>query len=249
MSSTSSTSSTSSLGRRAYLPARILRWRSAKDDSISRSAAYEHPFIVRFCHWLNTIALFIMAGSGLQIFMAFPSFGAKIPQHDLVHIPSKLTIGGWLGGAIQWHMTFAWVYIATGVIYVLYQIFSGNYRQTLFTPRDIKGMWPMTRFYFFRGPKPETEESYNPLQKFAYTFVILLGILSVWTGLVLYKPVQFSALAWLLGGFHMARIWHFVVLWLFVLFVIGHLIMVILHGWNNFVSMLTGWKRNPEYLP
>jgi hypothetical protein len=30
---------------------------------------------------------------------------------------------------------------------------------------------------------------------------------------------------------------------------LGHLIMVILHGWNNFTSMLTGWKRNPEYLP
>jgi hypothetical protein len=30
---------------------------------------------------------------------------------------------------------------------------------------------------------------------------------------------------------------------------LGHLVMVILHGWNNFMSMLTGWKRNPEYLP
>jgi len=24
-------------------------------------------------------------------------------------------------------------------------------------------------------------------------------------------------------------------------------VMVVLHGWNNFVSMLTGWKRDPEY--
>jgi hypothetical protein len=24
---------------------------------------------------------------------------------------------------------------------------------------------------------------------------------------------------------------------------------VILHGWNNFVSMLTGWKKDPEYDP
>jgi hypothetical protein len=24
---------------------------------------------------------------------------------------------------------------------------------------------------------------------------------------------------------------------------------VILHGWNNFVSMLTGWKTDPEYPP
>jgi len=26
------------------------------------------------------------------------------------------------------------------------------------------------------------------------------------------------------------------------------LIMVVLHGWNNFISMLTGWKKNPEYV-
>jgi hypothetical protein len=24
-------------------------------------------------------------------------------------------------------------------------------------------------------------------------------------------------------------------------------VMVVLHGWNNFVSMLTGWKKDPEY--
>jgi thiosulfate reductase cytochrome b subunit len=30
-------------------------------------------------------------------------------------------------------------------------------------------------------------------------------------------------------------------------FVPGHLIMVALHGWDNFVSIFTGWKRHPEY--
>jgi thiosulfate reductase cytochrome b subunit len=34
-----------------------------------------------------------------------------------------------------------------------------------------------------------------------------------------------------------------------VLFLVGHLVMVVLHGWNNFMSMLSGWKRDPEYLP
>ena len=48
-------------------------------------AVYEHPFVVRLCHWLNTVSLFVMVGSGLQIFRAFPSFGAKIPQKDLLH--------------------------------------------------------------------------------------------------------------------------------------------------------------------
>ncbi len=44
---------------------------------------------------------------------------------------------------------------ATGLIYLGYQIFSGNYRQVLFTHRDIPGVWPMVKHYFFFGPKPE----------------------------------------------------------------------------------------------
>jgi Ni/Fe-hydrogenase b-type cytochrome subunit len=211
--------------------------------------AYEHPWAVRFCHWLNTVSLFVMAASGLRIFRAFPSFGPKIPESDLLHVPGSLTLGGWLGGGLQWHMTFAWIYVATGVFYFGYQILSGNYRQFLFVLKDLPGVWPMIRHYFFFGRKPAQTEVYNPLQKMAYTSAILLGLLSILTGIVLYNPVQFSFLASLMGGFHWARVWHFCVLCTLLLFVLGHLIMVILHGWSNFTSMLTGWKRDPEYLP
>jgi Ni/Fe-hydrogenase b-type cytochrome subunit len=211
--------------------------------------AYEHPWVVRFSHWLNTVSLFVMAGSGLQIFRAFPSFGPKIPQRDLLIVPKSLALGGWLGGALQWHMTFAWIYVATGALYVAFQVFSGNFRQSLFVRKDLAGVWPMIRHYFFFGRKPAKREVYNPLQKMAYTSAIALGLLSVLTGIILYNPVQFSFLALLMGGFHLARLWHFCVLCALLLFVLGHLVMVILHGWNNFMSMLTGWKRSSEYLP
>ena len=56
-------------------------------------------------------------------------------------------------------------------------------------------------------------------------------------------------LASLMGGFHYARIWHFAVMWAILFFIFGHLVMVVLHGWNNFVSMLTGWKKDPDYTP
>src|ERR1700694_2179244 len=69
-------------------------------------AVYEHPFVVRLCHWVNAVSLFVMAGSGLQIFRAFPSFGAKIPQKDLLNWPKAFALGGVLGGALQWHLTF-----------------------------------------------------------------------------------------------------------------------------------------------
>jgi Ni,Fe-hydrogenase I cytochrome b subunit len=54
-------------------------------------------------------------------------------------------------------------------------------------------------------------------------------------------------LAFLFGGFHVTRLWHFTAMCGFLTFIPGHLIMVVLHGWANFYSMLSGWKREPEY--
>ena len=56
-------------------------------------AVYEHPYIVRLCHWVNTVALFVLVGSGLQIFRAFPSFGAKIPEKELLELAESLGAG------------------------------------------------------------------------------------------------------------------------------------------------------------
>ena len=225
----------------------VIEVESAKGGD-TRLAAREHPWVVRFTHWVNAVSLFVMVGSGLQIFRAFPSFGAKIPQKDLLNWPKAYAIGGWLGGGLQWHLSFLWIYVASGLFYLAYEIFSGNYRQVLFVPSDIKGVWPMARHYFLFGPKPAATEAYNPLQKMAYTSAIGLGVLSVLTGLAVWKPVQFSWLAWLMGGFHLARLWHFLVMWGILFFLFGHLVMVVLHGWNNFISMLTGWKQDPDYI-
>ena len=217
-------------------------------ETAVRAPVYEHPWAVRFCHWANAVSMAVMAMSGLQIFSAFPSFGAKIPQADLIErIPEAVRLGGWLGGALQWHFTFMWVFAATALLYVVSQIVSGRFRTVLFTPRDLPGVWPMVRHYFLFGPKPPATGQYNPLQKLAYTSTIGFGALSLVTGLVMYKPVQFSALGWLLGGYHTARLLHFLAMCGVLAFIPGHLIMVALHGWDNFLSMITGWKRHPEY--
>src|SRR5262249_13244001 len=152
----------------------------------------------------------VLIGSGLQIFTAFPSFGAKIPEADLFDVPAALRLGGWLAGALMWHFTFMWFFVAAGAAYLAYQFVSGRYRMVLFTPADVPGGWPMVQHYLLLRAKPHLSGPYNPLQKLAYTTTILLGIASVLTGLVLFNPVQFSTLAWLMGGFHRARLWHFI---------------------------------------
>src|ERR1700691_5764188 len=203
-------------------------------------AAYEHPLAIRITHWVNAISLFVMITSGLRIFRAFPSLRPKIPEKILLDIPKSLTLGGWLGGALQWHFTFMWFFAVSGIIYLLFQIFSGHYRTMLFMPRDISGVWPMARHYFLFGPKPPAMGQYNPVQKLAYTSTVGLGALSLLTGMVMYKPTQFSWLAFLFGGFHLTRIWHFAAMCGFLAFIPGHLIMVALHGWANFFSMFSG---------
>jgi len=232
----------------AARPAPVAAAQPPAEESLALvRAAYEHPLPIRITHWVNAVSLFVMVASGLRIFRAFPTFGPKIPERVLLDIPKSLTIGGWLGGALQWHFTFMWFFAASGVLYLAYQFLSGHYRTVLFTAKDISGVWPMARHYFLFGPKPPVTGQYNPLQKLAYTSTIGFGVLSLLTGVVLYKPAQFSALAWLLGGFHLTRLWHFAAMCGFLAFIPGHLIMVVLHGWSTFVSMLSGWKREPEY--
>jgi Ni/Fe-hydrogenase b-type cytochrome subunit len=208
----------------------------------------EHPWLVRFTHWLNAVTLLVMIMSGLQIYMAFPSFGSKIPQEDFLHFPDLMRLGGWLGGALQWHFSFAWIFTLTGIAYVIYLFAGGHWRRVIFLPKDVSGLWPMVRHYFLFKPKPEQTEPYNPLQKLAYTSTILFGVLAVVTGVLLYQPSQFAFVGWLLGGFGMIRIYHFAAMIGLLSFIPGHLLMVALHGWNNLNSMLTGWKRGPDYL-
>jgi Ni/Fe-hydrogenase b-type cytochrome subunit len=217
---------------------------------VSRPAVYEHPWAVRFCHWAASVSVVVLAMSGLQIFSAFPSFGAKIPEVDLIErVPEVVRLGGWLGGALQWHFTFMWIFAAGALLYGGFQVTSGHFRTVLFTPRDRHGVWPMVRHYFLFGPRPRVTGQYNALQKLAYTGTLALGLLSLLTGLVMYKPVQLSILGWLFGGYQTTRLLHFIAMCGLIAFIPGHLVMVALHGRDNVASMITGWKRRPEYGP
>src|SRR5262249_30088715 len=157
-------------------------------------------------------------------------------------VPSWMSFGGWLGGALQLHFTFMWLFMGIGLVYIVFQIVSRNYRQVLFVRSDLRGVWPVFRHHFLFQPKPRIVESYNALRKLTYTLVILLGSVSVITGAALYKPVQLSWLVALLGGFRWVRLEHFIAMMCFLSFIPGHMLMVVIHGWSNFASMFSGWK-------
>ena len=193
-----------------------------------------HPLLIRIAHWVNALAILVMVMSGWKIYNASPLF-------DFV-FPAELTLGGWLAGALQWHFAAMWVLVLNGMIYLAYGIFSGHLRRRMLpiSPRALFGDVANA----LRGRLAHDDLSvYNAAQKAAYLGAILLAIALVLSGLAIWKPVQFYALASLMGDYEGARLLHFFCMAGLVLFVLVHVVMVLLVP-KTFLTMITGKLKN-----
>jgi thiosulfate reductase cytochrome b subunit len=189
-----------------------------------------HPMWLRICHWLNALAMLVMVASGWRIYNASPLFNFTFP--------AELTLGGWLGGALQWHFAGMWLFGINGVVYLLINIFSGRLKRKFWplSPRELIKDFVAA----LRGKLAHEDLSqYNTVQKLAYLFVIFDGIILVCSGLVIWKSVQFPLLRELLGGYDNARFIHFYAMSGMVGFVVIHLIMVALVP-KTLLAMLRG---------
>lgn len=178
-----------------------------------------HPAWLRATHWLNALAVVILATSGWRIYNAAPFFDFKFAK--------AITLGGWLAGAIQWHFAAMWLLAANGLVYLLCNAGTGRLRAKFFplSPRAILA----DLLAALRGQLSHADpRRYNAVQRAAYLFVIVDGVVLVLSGLVLWKSVQFPILRELLGGYEAARRVHFFAMAALVAFVMVHLAMVAL---------------------
>ncbi|WP_425334864.1 cytochrome b/b6 domain-containing protein [Myxococcus stipitatus] len=206
------------------------------------------PWPIRVAHWVNVPLLIIMAGSGLQILVAYPMLGPRGRPYGWYPFqgtppPEWARLGDWLAGARQWHFAFGGFLALNGLLYLLYLAFSGEWRRRLFFPRrDTRNAVDTLAYYLRLRKQPPPQGLYNGLQRLAYTSALLLGILAVFSGLTLYKPVQLGALTTVLGGYDSARALHLLALALLALFTVGHVILVLLHP-RSLVEMVTGGRK------
>jgi thiosulfate reductase cytochrome b subunit len=192
-----------------------------------------HPLVVRITHWVNAFAILIMVASGWRIYNASP----LVP----FRIPNELTLGGWLAGALQWHFAAMWLLVLNGIVYVTYGIVSGHFKRKLLpvTPRAI--------FHdvleALRGKLAHEDLSvYNAAQRAAYLAIILCLVVLFFSGLAIWKPVQFQEIAAIMGEYEGARFLHFGAMALLVLIVLVHIVMVILVP-RTLPTMITGRAR------
>lgn len=177
-----------------------------------------HPWPLRVMHWLNVVAIITLIGSGWQIYNASPFLPLTFPEWA--------TIGGWLGGAIAWHLAAIWLLMLNGLAYLIWGFASGHFRQKLWpvSPRAV--LHDALAALQFR--LPHQVGVYNAVQRLLYLGVIALGILAVLSGLAVWKPVQLWPLSDLFGGFFLSRVVHFIAMTGIVLFLAIHLLLIAL---------------------
>jgi thiosulfate reductase cytochrome b subunit len=135
------------------------------------------------------------------------------------------------------HFLAAWFFVVTGLIYIVASVGSGHlWRHLVPRARELapRRLWQDIATHL-RLPMPPARGGppYGPLQKLSYAIVVLIALpLMLLTGLAMSPAITAAhpGLLDLFGGSQSARTIHFFGFTALVLFLIGHVTMVVLTG-------------------
>lgn len=178
-----------------------------------------HPVAIRIMHWIGVYAMGCMIFSGWEIYNASPSLPFLFPRWT--------GLGGWLGGALAWHLSAMWLLFADGIAYLVYGFASGHFRRDLTPPYPTDVVHDLIAALRFR--LPHQMGHYNAVQRVLYAGVIVAIMLQVVTGFSIWKPVQLGWLTGVFGGYPIARGIHLLIMFGIVLFVLVHVTLVAIH--------------------
>jgi thiosulfate reductase cytochrome b subunit len=179
-----------------------------------KTIVHKHPLAVRWFHWINFPVLALMIWSGILIYWANSVYMIG-PAHKPLF---KFFPQGF------------------------YKHFHINHRLAEGMNWHFALMWLVLLHDLHIRKYAPPQIKYNAAQRIAYTAIIVMGLGSLLTGLAIYKPVQFSTITALCGGYAAARAEHFILTIGYVLFFFIHIVQVIKTGWNNFQAMVTGFQ-------
>lgn len=193
-----------------------------------------HPWPIRVMHWTNAVAMLVMITSGWGIY-----------DDDVIirglTFSGRLRLGDWAAWSLNWHFAGMWLLGINGLCYLIYGVLTGRLRERLL-PIRLPDVIQTIRDTLRLKIEHNDLTTYNAVQKLLYLVVILAGISQVVTGLAIWKPVQFSGLVSLLGGFQWARDIHFAGMAVIVGFLVVHVLLALLVP-QTLWAMLTGGPR------
>jgi thiosulfate reductase cytochrome b subunit len=193
-----------------------------------------HPLPIRIMHWVNALAMIVMITSGWGIYDDYVIISG-------LHFSQTFRLGSWAAESLLWHFAGMWFLAINGLAYLLYGLFTGRFREKLLPIRPVEVVHTVRDTLHFRISHDDITQ-YNAVQKLLYIVVIIAGISQVLTGLAIWKPVQFSGLVSLFGGFQGARLVHFWGMVVIVGFLAVHVALALLVP-RTLWAMLTGGPR------
>ncbi len=196
-----------------------------------------HPPAVRIMHWVNAAAMIVLIMSGWAIYNDEVILG-------WLHFPAWITVGGGPEGALQWHFLAMWILAANGIAYLVYGFRTGRFRRKLLPIRIAEIVAEMRKALALQLAHDDITH-YNAVQRVLYIGIIVVVILQVISGLVIWKPVQFSELAFLFYDFQTARLVHFLGMVAIVGFLAVHVALALIVP-KTLVAMVTGGPRVPH---
>ena len=190
-----------------------------------------HPAALRAMHWINALAMIALIMSGWKIYNDEVLFG-------WLHFPEALTLGVWAQHGLQWHFFAMWILMVNGLLYLAYGFSTGRFRRKLVPIRPAEVVAEIRKALAFKLAHDDITH-YNAVQKLLYVGVMLVIVLQVITGWLLWKPIQFSEVVALLGGFQAVRLIHFLGMAAIVGFLVVHVALALLVP-KTIGAMVTG---------
>ncbi len=197
----------------------------------------KHHFLVRCSHWLNAPILLGLILSGISIYWASPIYQHK-PDPNTGNTDVAADIGVWICAHVpgQHHYSSPpdWIYnhvsLGPGMLALALRLH-----------------WLCAYLFMLNGIVCVAGlVSGGGWRSLAYFSVPVAGLLSVATGWAIHKPMQLHWLAAAFGGYNAACVWHFWLMWIYIFFVVPHLILVFADGWDTLLSMIVGWSTRVE---
>lgn len=229
----------------------------APSPSLETSSAL-HSYNVRICHWINVVACAYLLWSGVHLFLDFPAL--YWGHTGFRGYPAWFSLEDWgisweEAGALgqrrvgrNYHITFAWVFLINGIVYVGWNLYSTHFKKQMLPARDELSVAHVRKelrdHLRWRSRRHTPDGRYGTLQKTSYLILIFVFVpLMILTGIA-HSPGFTAAMPFLLdlfGGRQTARTLHTIGTVMLVLFVAVHVLQVAAAGFFAKVrSMITG---------
>ncbi len=205
-------------------------------------AVYVYEAPLRLWHWVNALAIVVLAVTGYLISHPLPSMPGEASEYFVM---------GYIRFA---HFAAAYIF-AIGFLGRIYWAFVGNHHahQLFILPFWNIQWWKELvfelRWYFFLEPEPKKYIGHNPLAQFAMFFFIALGTpFMIFTGFALYSEGagegswQDQLFGWVIPLFGQSQdvhTWHNFGMWAMVIFMLIHVYAAIREDVMSRQSMIS----------